>query len=81
MAHGREPEAEAAYRRAIQIAQEQQAKVFELRATTNLAQLWLKQGRHPEACRELTEIYGWFTEGRDTSDLRTAQALLDTLTR
>ena len=77
LAHGREPEAEAAYRRAIEIAQRQQAKVFELRATTNLAELWLRQGRPTEARRVLAEVYGWFTEGRDTSDLRIAQALLD----
>jgi predicted ATPase len=68
---------EAAYRRAIQMAQIQQAKLFELRATTSLAQLWLKQGRALESRRALTQIYGWFTEGFDMPDLKEARALLD----
>ena len=55
--------AEAAYRRAIQIAHKQQAKMFELRATTSLAQLWLKQGRSAESRELLARAYGWFTEG------------------
>jgi predicted ATPase len=70
-------QAEAAYRRAIQIAQKQQAKVFELRATTSLAQLWLRQGRSAESVRLLAPAYGWFTEGLDTRDVKEARAVLE----
>jgi DNA-binding SARP family transcriptional activator len=70
-------QAEAAYRRAIQIAKKQQAKVFELRATTSLAQLWLRQGRSAESVRLLAPAYGWFTEGLDTRDLKEARAVLE----
>ena len=69
--------AEAAYRRAIQIAQKQQAKMFELRATTSLAQLWLKQGKSAESREFLAQAYGWFTEGLGMPDLKNAQALLE----
>ena len=70
-------QAEAAYRRAIQIAQKQGSKVFELRATTSLAQLLLRQGRSAESLRMLAGAYGWFTEGFDTRDLKDARALLE----
>jgi DNA-binding SARP family transcriptional activator len=70
-------QAEAAYRRAIQIAQKQRAKVFELRATTCLASLWLEQGRNVEAREALTGAYGWFTEDLDTRDLKDARAVLE----
>jgi len=70
-------QAEAAYRRAIQIAQKQQAKAFELRATTSLAQLWLRQGRSAESVRLLAPAYGWFTEGLDMRDLKEARAVLE----
>jgi DNA-binding SARP family transcriptional activator len=70
-------QAEAAYRRAIRIAEKQQAKLFELRATTSLARLWLKRGRAVEAKRVLARAYGWFSEGLDMPDLKKAQALLD----
>src|SRR5215212_3647091 len=70
-------QAEAAYRRAIQIAQKQQAKVFDLRATTSLAQLWLRQGRSAESVRLLAPAYGWFTEGLDMRDLKEARAVLE----
>ena len=77
LAKGDARQAEAAYRRAIQIARKQQAKLFELRATSSLAQLWLKQGRSAE-CRELlAPAYGWFTEGFELPDLKNALALLD----
>ena len=69
--------AEAAYRRAIQIAHKQQAKMFELRATTSLAQLWLKQGRSAESRELLARAYGWFTEGIDVPDLKNAQTFLE----
>jgi DNA-binding SARP family transcriptional activator len=74
-------EVEAAYRRAIVIAQEQQSKMFELRATTRLARLWQGRGGTTEARRLLTRLYGWFSEGFETPDLRGAQALLDLVAR
>ena len=55
------------------------AKAWELRATTSLARLLAKQGRRDEARAMLAEIYGWFTEGFDTADLKDAKALLDEL--
>jgi hypothetical protein len=61
------------------IARRQSAKSLELRATTSLARLLDKQGRQDEARRMLGEIYGWFTEGFDTADLKDAKALLDGL--
>jgi predicted ATPase len=70
-------QAEAAYRRAIQIGRQQQAKLFELRATTSLARLWLKQGRSAESRELLARSYGWFTEGIDLPDLKHAQTLLE----
>jgi predicted ATPase len=72
-------EAETCFRRAIEIARRQSAKSLELRATTSLARLLDKQGRQDEARRMLGEIYGWFSEGFDTADLKDAKALLDEL--
>lgn len=72
-------EAESCYQRAIEIAQQQSAKAFELRATVSLARLWQRQGKREEARQMLAEIYGWFTEGFDTADLKDAKALLDEL--
>ena len=69
--------AEAAYRRAIQIVQKQQAKLFELRATTSLAQLWLRQGRNAGSRKVLGRAFGLFTEGLDTRDLKVARALIE----
>lgn len=51
--------------------------MFELRATTSLARLWLRQGRSVEARRVLARAYGWFSEGLDMPDLKNARALLD----
>ena len=51
----------------------------ELRATVSLARFWQRQGKHNEAHNMLSDIYGWFTEGFDTADLKEAKALLDTL--
>jgi predicted ATPase len=76
-----EAEAEASFLKAIEIAQRQQARSLELRATTSLAHLLMKQGRRDVARSMLTEIYGWFTEGFDTADLKEAKALLDELNR
>ena len=59
-------EAEACFRRAIEVAQRQEAKSWELRATTSLARLLREQGRVAEAREMLAAIYGWFTEGFDT---------------
>jgi predicted ATPase len=72
-------EAESCFREAIEVAQRQQAKSWELRATISLARLLDEQGRRDEARAMLTEIYGWFTEGFDTADLKDAKALRDEL--
>jgi class 3 adenylate cyclase/predicted ATPase len=71
--------AEASFRKAIDVARRQQAKSWELRATTSLSRLLQKQGRTDEARRMLGDIYNWFTEGFDTADLKDAKALLDSL--
>jgi predicted ATPase len=76
---GSDAEAEQSFRTAIRIAQSQSAKSFELSATTGLARLLAKQGRRDEARTMLAEIYGWFTEGFETADLKNAKALLDEL--
>jgi predicted ATPase len=75
----RTTEAESCFREAIEIAQRQQAKSWELRATISLARLLAKMGKRAEARAILAEIYGWFTEGFDTADLKDAKALLDEL--
>ena len=66
-------------KRRLSIAQEQEAKLWELRATANLARLRRDQGRHDEARDLLAPIYGWFTEGFDTPDLKEAKAPLEAL--
>ena len=76
---GRTEPAESDFREAIALAQKTGAKAWELRATTSLARLLAKQGRRDEARTMLAEIYGWFTEGFDTRDLKEAKALLDEL--
>ena len=73
------PAAEACFRRAIEIARAQQARSWELRAARSLARLWRDHGRRAEAHDVLAPVYGWFTEGFDTPDLREAKALLDEL--
>jgi predicted ATPase len=70
-------EAQSCFERAIEIARGQSAKSWELRATMSLARLLAKQGRRDEARAMLADIYGWFTEGFDTADLKDAKALLD----
>ncbi len=72
-------EAEANYNQAIVVASRQQAKSLELRAAMNLARLWQGQQVHAEAHDLLAPVYGWFTEGFDTADLKEAKALLDEL--
>ena len=73
------PAAEACFHRALTIARRHQAKSLELRGAVNLSRLWQQQGQHDRARRLLEEIYGWFTEGFDTGDLKEAKALLDEL--
>jgi hypothetical protein len=70
---------EACFRKAIEVARGQSAKWCELRATMSLARLLAIQGRRDEARALLAAIYGWFTEGFDTADLKEAKALLDEL--
>jgi len=72
-------EAQSCFERAIEIARKQSAKSLELRATISLSQLLDKQGRREEARAMLADIYGWFTEGFDTADLKDAKTLLDEL--
>jgi class 3 adenylate cyclase/predicted ATPase len=72
--------AEAALHQSITVAREQEAKFWELRASTNLARLWRDQGKHVQAVDLLAPVYDWFTEGFDTADLKDAKALLDELT-
>ena len=69
-------EAEACFYRAIEMARQQEAKSWELRAATSLARLWQRRGKPAEARELLTPIHNWFTEGFDTADLKDAKALL-----
>jgi predicted ATPase len=71
--------AEQLYRKAFSIAEEQEAKLWELRAAVSLARLYRDPGRRAEARDLLAPVYGWFTEGFDTPDLKEARALLDEL--
>jgi predicted ATPase/DNA-binding winged helix-turn-helix (wHTH) protein len=71
--------AEELYRKALGIAKEQGAKLWELRAATSMARLWRDQGKRNEARDLLAPIYGWFSEGFDTLDLKEAKVLLDEL--
>jgi predicted ATPase len=71
--------AEKSLRTAIAVAQSQRAKLWELRAATSLGRLWLDQGKRAETRDLLAPIYGWFTEGFDTLDLKQAKTLLDEL--
>jgi predicted ATPase len=71
--------AEESFRHALDVAGRQQAKSWELRAATSLGRLWQSQGRHKQASDLLAPLYGWFTEGFDTADLRDAKTLLDEL--
>ena len=71
--------AEELYRKALSITAEQDAKMWELRAAVSLARLRGDQGRRAEACDLLAPVYGWFTEGFDTPDLKEAKGLLDQL--
>jgi class 3 adenylate cyclase/predicted ATPase len=76
---GHSEAAEELYRKALSIAEEQGAKLWQLRAAVSLARLHRDQGRHAEARNLLLQVYGWFTEGFDTPDLKEAKSLLDEL--
>src|ERR1700737_2377719 len=69
--------AEELYRKALSIAREQEARLWELRAAVSLARLRRDQGRRAEVRDLLAPVYGWFTEGFDTPDLKEAKMLLD----
>jgi predicted ATPase len=71
--------AKASYRRAIERAHSQEARSWELRAATSLARLWRDQGKPAEARELLAPIFGWFTEGFNTADLKEAKGLLNEL--
>ena len=71
--------AQACFERAIEVARKQDARSWELRATTSLARLLRNSNRRDEARTMLAQIYDWFTEGFDTADLKDAKALLDEL--
>ena len=71
--------AEAYFERALAVARQQQAKSWELRAAMSMARLWRDQGKPQQARELLAPVYGWFTEGFDTRDLKEAKALLNEL--
>jgi predicted ATPase len=71
--------AERYFGRALAVARAQQAKSWELRAAMSMARLWRDQGKRDEARELLAPVYGWFTEGFDTRDLKEAKALLQEL--
>jgi class 3 adenylate cyclase/predicted ATPase len=73
------PKAEAYFEHSLAVARQQQAKSWELRAATSLARLWRSQGKPQQARELLAPVYGWFTEGFDTRDLKEAKALLEEL--
>jgi predicted ATPase len=72
--------ADAYFDRALAVARQQEAKSWELRAAMSMARLWRDQGKSQQARELLAPVYGWFTEGFDTLDLREAKALLAELT-
>jgi len=72
-------QAGAYFERALTVARAQQAKSWELRAAMSMARLWHDQGMREKARALLAPIYGWFTEGFDTLDLKQAKVLLDVL--
>jgi predicted ATPase len=76
---GRGEGAEKPYRKALSVAKRQEAKLWELRAAASLARLRRDQGRHCEARDLLAPVYGWFSEGFGTQDVREAKSLLDAL--
>ncbi len=73
------PKAQAYFERALAVARAQQAKSWELRVAMSMARLWRDQGKRQQARDLLAPVYGWFTEGFDTLDLKESKALLDEL--
>jgi predicted ATPase len=74
-----EAKAQAHFERALAVAREQQARSWELRAAMSTARLWRAQGKRRDARDLLASVYGWFTEGFDTLDLKQAKVLLEDL--
>ena len=72
-----EPQAETCFHRALEISRHQQAKSWKLRAVMSLSRLWQRQGKRNEARRMLADVYGSFSEGFETADLREARSLLE----
>jgi len=79
IAHGNRGAGEMALQSALSVARRQQARLWELRAATRLARLWDEEGRRADARELVAPVYGSFTEGFDTQDLKEAKALLDAL--
>ena len=73
--------AHAYFERALAVTRQQQAKSWELRAAMSMARLWRSQGKTQQAREQLAPVYGWFTEGFDTLDLKEAKVLLEELAR
>ena len=73
---GNENQAEECFQRSIEIARRQEAKSWELRAVMSIARLWRKSGKNEEALQQLSEVYGWFSEGFGTPDLLEAKSML-----
>jgi predicted ATPase len=71
--------AQTYFERALSVARQQQAKSWELRAAMSIARLWRDQGKRNKGYELLAPVYGWFTEGFDTRDLKEAKNLLDEL--
>ena len=71
--------AQSYFERALAVARQQQARSWELRAAMSLARLWRVQNKEQQARELLAPVYGWFTEGFDTLDLKEAKALLEEL--
>jgi predicted ATPase len=78
---GEDSEAETNFLTAIEVARQQQAKSWELRAALSLSRLWSRQGRQAEAKNVLAPVYNWFTEGFETADLVEARQLLEELSQ
>jgi predicted ATPase len=76
---GRMDEAEGDYQKALQIACEQGARMWELRTACDLARLWSRQGRHRKARDLLAPVHGWFSEGFDIRELKRSKAQLESL--
>jgi adenylate cyclase len=74
-----EKEAEACFRQSLDVARNQAARSFELRTAVSLGRLLKKQGKKDEAKKLLEDIYGWFSEGFDTPDLKEAKSLIEEL--